>query len=255
MLVKRIEKMIDVIQVMLEKSDIDGKLAIDESTSSNTKGVNKSFKLTDDEDHKFIFKPQSGEHTSKWRHVPAHTQYKRERAAYLTSITLNWKFVPDTKIISYKDQIGSLQEWVDGTTKSDKSLETYSSADIWKAGLFDIIIGNADRHSGNWLTMKKKFVLIDHGYSFPVSAGEDDPRSVILSRFAYRIWGRRIPSELMRDMQNLHDIKFQEHIYNLVGKDATRLFQERLRELVDKKMACVSQYRCAERVTHTPPEK
>ena len=218
-------------------------------------GVNVSFRLTNKEGKKFLFKPSSGDHTSKWRHVPPHMQYKRERAAYLVSMALGWDLVPDTKIISHKEKIGSLQSWVDGTTKSDKTLGAYSNKYIWEAGLFDIIIGNIDRHSGNWLTLGDRPILIDHGYSFPDSAGETDNRSIILSRFAFRIWDHKIPKSLLEDIDNLTDRELQEHILGLVGSEAFKLFNDRLVELLGTGIAKVNGYRVEERVKGVPPVK
>jgi hypothetical protein len=103
--------------------------------------------------------------------------------------------------------------------------------------------------------MKDKPILIDHGYSFPVSAEENDPRSVILSRFAYRIWKKQIPAVLYEDLTHLKDLELQEHIKSLVGIQAFKLFNERLNTLLNTKVAYVSNYTCTERVTKAPRKK
>ena len=244
--------MIDVIKAKL--GEVTEEKSVGESDSTGIKGVNKSFRLTNKNGDKFLFKPQSGDHTSKWRYIPAHTQYKRERAAYLTAEALGWELVPDTKIVSHNDEIGSLQDWIEKTTKSDKTLDSYSPHFIWEAGLIDIIIGNVDRHSGNWLTMKNKPILIDHGYSFPVKAEKNDPRSVILSRFAFRVWGKPIPNALYKSIENLTEPKFQEHIHSLVGEEAFKLFTKRVNELLQTHVAQVENYKCVERVKGVPPK-
>lgn len=243
MLAKRIERMIDVIQSM-----IDEEKERNESNSTGIKGVNRSFRLTNKDDEQFLFKPQSGEHTSRWRYVPPKSQYKRERAAYLVSLALGWDMVPLTKIISHNDEIGSLQSWVKGATKPDKTLNTYSMPSIWKAGLFDIIIGNSDRHAFNWLTLESKPILIDNGYSFPFKAEINDPRSAIVSRFSFRIWKKKIPKVFYDDLINLKEIEIQEHLRSLVDLDAFKLFNERLKELQDTGIAEVSKYVCIEKV-------
>jgi hypothetical protein len=228
--------------------------SVGESSSTGIKGVNESIILLDKDKKKFLFKPANGEHTSKWRKIPPHCQYSRERAAYLVSVVLGWDMVPHSVIKAYKNEVGSLQDWVEGTTKSDKTLEKYAPEYVWKAGLFDIIIGNCDRHSKNWLTMKDRPILIDHGYSMPVSA-DGSPRSVILSRFAYKIWGQQIPQPLLQDIAKLKGGELQEHLRDLVGPEACKLFNERVKELLDTGKAEVSKYRVAKKIKSVPPEK
>ena len=162
--------------------------------------------------------------------------------------------VPHSVIKAYKNEVGSLQDWVSNTTKSDKTLEKYAPEYVWKAGLFDIIIGNCDRHSGNWLTIKDKPILIDHGYSMPVAA-DGSPRSVILSRFAYKIWGQKIPQQLLPEIAKLKDRDLQEHIGDLVGPEACKLFNQRIQELLDTGTAEVSKYTVTKKVKGIPSEK
>ena len=253
MLTKRIERLVDILQAKLD--GITEEEEIGSTSSTGIKGVNRSFRLTNKDNEKFLFKPQSGDHTSKWRHVPPKAQYKRERAAYLTSVALGWNMVPHTKIMTHNEEIGSLQDWVEEADIADKTLKTYSISYLWKAGLFDIIIGNSDRHSKNWLTVGDKPILIDHGYSFPIKASISDPRSVILSRFSFRIWGDKIPNIFLQDIKKLKESKFQEHIKSLVDNDAFILFNERVDELLGGKIAQVSKYNCVKKVSGTPSEK
>jgi Phosphatidylinositol 3- and 4-kinase len=252
LLTKRIDDLIEVIKSKL--GEVTDERSVGESDSTGIKGVNQSFILVNKEGKKFLFKPANGEHTSKWRSIPPHSQYLRERAAYLISDTLGWNLVPHSITKTYKNEIGSLQDWVNGTTKSDKTLSAYSAKYIWESGLFDIIIGNCDRHSGNWLTIKDRPILIDHGYSMPVKA-DNGPRSVILSRFANRIWGKPIPEDLLSDIKKLKNKELQEHVDNLVGKEAYKLFNTRVDELINSGIAQVSNYRVTDRVKGTPPEK
>ena len=252
MLSNRIEDLIQIIKAKL--SEVTEEQSVGESASTGKKGINESIILLDKDKKKFLFKPANGEHTSKWRKIPPHCQYTRERAAYLISVTLGWDMVPHSVIKAYKNEVGSLQDWVSNTTKSDKTLEKYAPEYVWKAGLFDIIIGNCDRHSGNWLTIKDKPILIDHGYSMPVAA-DGSPRSVILSRFAYKIWGQKIPQQLLPDIAILKDRDLQEHIGDLVGPEACKLFNQRIQELLDTGTAEVSKYTVTKKVKGIPSEK
>lgn len=252
MLSNRIDDLIAIIKSRLD--EVTEEKSAGESASTSIKGVNESIILLDKDKKKFLFKPANGEHTSKWRKIPPHSQYTRERTAYLISVVLGWDIVPHSVVKAYKNEVGSMQDWVTGTTKSDKTLDKYAPEYIWKAGLFDIIIGNSDRHSGNWLTIKDKPILIDHGYSMPVAA-DGSPRSIILSRFAFRIWEQKIPQPLLQDIAKLKDRDLQEHIQDLVGNDACKLFNQRIKELLETGIAKVSKYTVTEKVKGIPPEK
>jgi hypothetical protein len=41
--------------------------------------------------------------------------------------------------------------------------------DLARASAFDVLVGNTDRHSGNWMLGKGKISLIDNGLAFPTS--------------------------------------------------------------------------------------
>jgi len=65
---------------------------------------------------------------------------------------------------------GSIQHYIPNTTSGNKLEESkmYGSSllDVARAAAFDYIIGNRDRHPGNWLvTPQGKLVLIDNGAS------------------------------------------------------------------------------------------
>jgi SPP1 gp7 family putative phage head morphogenesis protein len=53
----------------------------------------------------------------------------------------------------------------------DRSVRYDGTKDVGRAAAFDYVIGNTDRHAGNWLVHRVddhyKMRLIDHGYSFP----------------------------------------------------------------------------------------
>ena len=54
-----------------------------------------------------------------------------------------------------------------------KSKETLNLSDVRKARFFDFIIGNLDRHEGNYLVHNGKIKLIDNGMTFPVKISGD----------------------------------------------------------------------------------
>ena len=243
-------KILSSIKIKAKKG-IEGAVSdtSEHSDSSGVPGVNKSEKLTLSDGKQYLWKPASGEHVTKWRYIPAHTLYKRERAAYLTSQQLEWNLVPQVRIMKVRDEIGSLQNWVSGTSAADKTLAVYSQSSILKAGLFDIIIGNSDRHSGNWLTTADTPILIDHGDSFPNYAASGDNKSIIISRFAYQIWEKAIPETLLNGIRKLQDHDFQEHLRVLIGNEAIILFNERVNCLLSEKIARCPKYQVIKKKT------
>ena len=67
---------------------------------------------------------------------------------------------------------GSFTEWMDGSP-ADRIVATVgagifgdSEHDVMRAAMFDFIIGNADRHGGNWVVDDGKIRLIDHNRAF-----------------------------------------------------------------------------------------
>ncbi len=124
-------------------------------TTGAIPGVNRSFKMELSDGKSFIFKPKVGEHVSKWRHIPAKTQYAREKAAYLIDQQLDFNLVPETTIARHGNDIGSLQKWIENSyhVSGDymKFIENLDGEQKLKAGIFDLIVGNTDRHGRNFL--------------------------------------------------------------------------------------------------------
>lgn len=126
-----------------------------------------------------IFKPKIGEVEAPRNNIPKQTQYIRETAGYEVSKALGLNIVPPTVI---RDG-GSMQMIVGGATelfKADTSdiREEINIKRFEIASVFDYLIYNNDRHLGNILMTDppkglyagyKDFVLIDHGYSFPMN--------------------------------------------------------------------------------------
>ena len=253
MQIVKIESLLDIMKSKI--GSISEASEIGTSETSGIKGVNKTYKLTNKKGDHFCFKPASQEHTSRWRYVPAHSQFRRERCAYLIDQKLGFGIVPETKIIKFKGEIGSIQEWVDAEHTPDITLQKYSTTTIWKVGLLDLLIGQIDRHKNNWLDYDHTVAAIDNGFSMPISAQANDPRSVILSRFAFRIWNKEIPQKFLDRIKLLKDTGFQKHIKNLLEPQAFQLFLRRVNELLNTNVAKVSGYRCVEKIHGIPKMK
>lgn len=96
--------------------------------------------------------------------IPPGTDLERELAAYLVNLELGG--LVDCPVVALRDDTpwgrAAVIEWKDRAAKGS------SGADV---ALFDAIIGNTDRHSGNYLKTAddKRYIPIDHGLSFPES--------------------------------------------------------------------------------------
>lgn len=67
------------------------------------------------------------------------------------------------------DVSGCMMKFIGNAKNAVKctNAEKYDDKDGYRAALFDYVIGNTDRHEGNWMVdTKGKLHLIDHGYAF-----------------------------------------------------------------------------------------
>jgi len=106
----------------------------------------------------------------------------------------------------------------------------------------------------NKMTGKKyysKVFPIDHGYSFPIFASKENPRSVILSRFAHNIWGKKIPERYLANIMSLKDPKFQLKLKSLLESEAFKLFNERIDYLL-RGYAKFPKYRIVRKIKGIP---
>jgi hypothetical protein len=246
----QIIKSILMVDILKDRTVTSAK-DIGTTISSGIEGVNKSQKVTTSDGKSWLLKLKSGEHKSKWRLIPG-ALYRREKAAYLVDRQTGFNVVPETIIVTYKGEIGSAQEWIEDTFPSDVTLKTYSEDDIWKVGLLDFLIGNTDRHSGNWLMKNNAVVAIDHGYAFPNE--KDDPKSIILSRFTKAIEGQEIPEKYLLSMENLRDRNFKEKMARLLDKESFVLFKLRLRTLISTQIAKLDDYKVVDKLKKVPGE-
>ncbi|MDE2106952.1 MAG: hypothetical protein KGL39_57590 [Patescibacteria group bacterium] len=146
-------------------------------------GINQSVVLKNGV--KVVFKPKAGEDPIETNYPPGvhkGTQYLREKAASIIDELLGIGLVPPTEIITYEGLVGSAQVFQDSYTTA-RHLEATGAITLpcfdkltdrqrqdWQ--LIDELIGNGDRHAGNWMLRSRvdgKFdlALIDNGRSFP----------------------------------------------------------------------------------------
>lgn len=174
----------------------------EEPREGMTAGANMSSLVTLDHPRRQIrgiFKPQIGEHPQQLKiSVPHGGQTDRESlASHVAEIVGVHDLVPPTSLRNEGGIRGSIQRFVPGARpaygESDNAMRFGPSHhDVMRAGAFDYLIGNTDRHAGNWLlrphkAQGEKLTLIDHGLSFPVMHTHEYAESAYLHKEAARL--------------------------------------------------------------------
>lgn len=149
-----------------------------EKLGKGTSGVNSSYLVVFSDASRAIFKPFRGE-SVRLRDGVGGPLWKREVSAYVLDQMLGFDLVPVTVPWRWTVKlgqgagkgIGSLQKWSETAKPAFKATFTERAIveDSWKTmKVFDFIIDNEDRHSGNWLVDKgtKKVIAIDNGAAF-----------------------------------------------------------------------------------------
>lgn len=262
------------------------------STTGFKQGVNRSLKIFLEDGSTYLYKPQKHEHISSWRYVPPKTLYLREYASHLVDKALGFNLVPEVKIFKFGSKdIGSAQNWIDPayhiTEYQDNFPSIITEEDLWKAGIFDIIIGNCDRHGSNFIVQlfkqptffefgnieelnvdinnihskgyyKSGIIEID-GLQYNIKLvlidhGFSFPNrlglnSVILSRFADDIWNKEIPPSIISSIQKIYvDEKLRKDLAKLLDKESVSLFYDRIFNLTNFKRAFVRGYKPVRRI-------
>lgn len=92
------------------------------------------------------------------------------------------KFVPATAVVKHGNTHYSVMEKIPGaqhyerySTKHNKVMKDLAkNGDVQKLAIMNLIMGNSDRHGGNFMISPKGFHLIDHGLTFNYNANERD---------------------------------------------------------------------------------
>ena len=166
-----------------------------------------------------VFKPHTGyEGSTKTEFIA------RERAAYLISRFLGFDFVPPTVIKVVNGEEGSLQEFVeDAQVGSEVRDGDVLNEEMSKLAIFDSLIDNLDRHSGNYLVKGGRIFAIDHGYTFQSMANLE--------------YGEmsedHIPADLADKLRRFSSLQEQQDILRdllgeLLGSDIVDAFMKRV---------------------------
>lgn len=147
-----------------------------------------------------IYKPEKGAQPL-WD-FPLNTLTKRELAAYLISLLLDWNFVPPTVLRNQNAPYGkgSLQLFIAHNPQINYfNLPIRDELKLQKIALFDIVINNADRKAGHLLYDENGNIwLIDHGLCFHT----DFKLRTVIWEFA----NMPIPDILISDLNKLVEI-------------------------------------------------
>lgn len=158
---------------MLESALLDPKATVVEKKHLGG-GINGTFIVTLSNGARGVFKPTAAEDQSKLRtNLEEDHQGKREEAAYLVDKAMDHLGrVPPTVRRTIEGQEGALMLFVPDSevaAGSGKVNATMSKVDGYRRmAILDNVIGNLDRHEGNWMVSKDGQPLpIDHGLAFP----------------------------------------------------------------------------------------
>ncbi len=141
-------------------------------------GSNANFLVTLSNGASAVWTPKAGEKSTKSlrKTIPDGTQAQREEAAYLVDKRLgHLARVPPAVSTGLEGRPGSLKLLVSQGQDGNRtrSEEPFSPSDYRRIALFDHVVGNLDRHSGNFLLDREaRPIPIDHGLAFPVENGD-----------------------------------------------------------------------------------
>lgn len=142
------------------------------------RSANETLKVTLDNGQQGIFKPHAGEKPGLRDGIDHGTQWRREVAASDVARILGFgDLVPPTAFRAHAGRDGSLQQFVPDAMEARTLTDHYrydGDDDAARAAVFDYLIGNTDRHPGNWLVRNGKLALIDNGLSFPHTIDHSD---------------------------------------------------------------------------------
>lgn len=142
-------------------------------------GANETLRLTietPDGPMDAVFKPADGERSGLRDDIPGEYYLREAAASDIAEVMGLDDVVPPVVVREIDGRVGSLHEYRNNelTVARDKYNPfdvIANDQEIARVAAFDYLIGNQDRHNGNWLVNENSgdYVLIDHGLAFPES--------------------------------------------------------------------------------------
>jgi hypothetical protein len=148
-----------------------------------------------------------------------HEKY-REMATYQISEALGFGVVPQVEFVDYGEGEGHVQAFVEGVDASDAEDEFWEDVedrsrpghnDLHRIAALDMIIGNTDRHWGNFRRGGDgRWYAIDNGLAIPNNSHHYEFLSVVI-RELMGVEGEeaKIPAEVRREIQALDPEKLE----------------------------------------------
>jgi uncharacterized repeat protein (TIGR03843 family) len=184
--------------------------------------------VADGEDrHWAIYKPELGERPL--RDFPPGL-YRRERAAYLLAVALDWSIVPPTVIRGDAPLgVGSVQWFVDHDPERHYftlvAEEPAAHDELRRLAVFDLVANNTDRKSGHVLQGEDRRLWgIDHGLCF----AEPFKLRTVIWDFA----GERIDAGLLADIAPLAR-EVPEPVAEQLSRAEAEALRHRVEEILD----------------------
>lgn len=164
---------------MVEPVEFTGKMVFD---VLDARSVVRKMRSADGELN--IYKPTRGELTEnvEWYWETPGAQTSRELAAYRLDELLGFGRIPPTartQGVAGADKAsgpGMIQQFVESTESRD--VVDYPRVQQHQLAVLDYVMGNRDRHWGNFRTVehgdRRDILAIDHGWSFPITESPFD---------------------------------------------------------------------------------
>lgn len=194
-------------------------------------GCNGAYKIRLADGTVACMKMQFDEERGLRHDIPQGGYSKREACAYEISEAIGWHLVPPTTVREDDfGDIGSVQLWND-----EAKLPGYyhaSEDQKWKMAIFDLIIGNEDRHDHNYLIAEDgRVIAIDNG----LTLGESGKPSCYRNKFAEKIGEEtRIPATYITQVKNVDWDAVTEHVKTHVSPESARHMRARVDYLLEK---------------------
>lgn len=133
---------------------------------------------------------------------------KREAAAWILARALGWADLLAATVMRLMTSPQSGEEvetsaqiiWPDYLP--DAPVDLFSDEDVWRAAVFDLLVGHADRGGHNWLAVPGSSAspglkLVDHGYAFPETTAPPSSSFYDLRK------GQDLPDEIVSAVDDL----------------------------------------------------
>ncbi len=184
-----------------------------------------------------VWKPSAAEYPEQARlNLEPDHQARREAFAYFLSKRLgHLGRVPPTVFRDIDGESGTLSALSRGTMPGSHSsqlagvLADPTHPVYQQLAVFDCIIGNLDRHSGNLLFAKDTALAIDHGMAFPLAHGEQGEMNFIFDAQVALTSDQKVAiAELLKDKEAVR----AEALELTVAPEAVELMFERMETML-----------------------